>query len=215
MRSARPTSTTASISNPCSIPATLVDRARRQRVRRAPSRNRAQAPGLRSRHSTQGSSWKALEPDPAAQQPLYRQRPRVRRARVCATGAAGRQHLRTIGLARATVVVGLKVAAHTMRLARLQDRRVVPAIAPSISMKPEQIHGSLLCVILRVDLASGPNRRRFEVPTTRKRIQLPKFNQEVYEQSWSMKPYNTITPIPRPFDLCPGFKESEDQYRTF
>jgi IS5 family transposase len=40
----------------------------------------------------------------------------------------GGKCLRTIGLMRATVVIGLKVASHNlMRLARLQDRSIVPA----------------------------------------------------------------------------------------
>ncbi|UKE75289.1 transposase [Xanthomonas graminis pv. phlei] len=40
----------------------------------------------------------------------------------------GGKCLRTIGLARATVVIGLKVASHNlMRLARLQHRGIVPA----------------------------------------------------------------------------------------
>lgn len=40
----------------------------------------------------------------------------------------GGKCLRTIGLVRATVVIGLKVASHNlMRLARLQHRSVVPA----------------------------------------------------------------------------------------
>ena len=40
----------------------------------------------------------------------------------------GGKHLRTLGLARAKVVIGLKVIAHNlMRLARLQHRGVVPA----------------------------------------------------------------------------------------
>ncbi|HEU0196759.1 MAG TPA: IS5 family transposase [Nevskiaceae bacterium] len=40
----------------------------------------------------------------------------------------GGKHLRSVGLARARVVIGLKVAAHNlMRLARLQHRGIVPA----------------------------------------------------------------------------------------